>query len=128
MTKVPLKDLHLKEYSTHLITYHKTVLVLEWLSVHSLLWIFHGTRTISDSWKYLTEEIADPASMPGKEKLYMVYVGFLDICQSSGCGLDGIVLVQVLISGLSVIFMYKILRLLNQSVIPAFFNPCPGRY
>ncbi len=95
--------------------YHVIILCIEWILVQVLLWHFHGTRTIEDSWKYLRHDFLVVWTIPGSDKMYSGYVGFLDICQILGLSLDSIVLIQIIISGLSTVFLYKIIFELSNS-------------
>lgn len=91
------------------------LLCTEWIIVQVLLWRFHGVKTIEDSWKYLGQSFFDLWTISGSEKMYAGYVGFLNVCQSAGANLESIVIIQVIISGISTIYLYKTLFFLSKS-------------
>ncbi len=81
-----------------------------------------GIKVVSDSYRYL-EWSEDPFAelSPTSWKFYSLsYVGFLALIQSIGLGLGGVVLVQMMISGIACFCLYLLTLRISQSPLGAF--------
>ncbi len=95
-----------------------SALALLWLALQ-LFWFWqHGVRMMGDSEGYIlyARQIADTFHFAGNHQLkYVGYTLFLAAILKVGLGLQGVVLVQILLSGIATIALYRTTSLLAQN-------------
>ncbi len=101
---------------------HFIVLGVLFVVLNILVFQKFGIKVVSDSYRYL-EWSENPFSelSPTNWKFYSVsYVGFLALIRSLGLGLEGVVFVQMLISGIACFYLYQLTFRVSQSSLAAF--------
>ena len=98
-------------------------LALLWAALHTVLFFKYGVRTTDDSWEYLTYAQAVADDFHFANNYYIKYLGyplFLASLFKLGFGLEGVIVVQTLFSGIATVFFYRTTKLLaGNALAPA---------